>query len=161
MKHHASGVKRESKLVNASGKFVRTAGLLGALSLPALVSCGPQAYVPTGQEAEQIRQLAVAYMQYLGSHNGRSPKSEMKFREYLELALEYDHAEIDAMLISPRDGEPYHVVYNVRITGSKPVVVAHEQSGLDGTRYIAFDFGGVEMADEQRFAKLVGKPETP
>jgi hypothetical protein len=65
------------------------------------------------------------------------------------------------MLVSPRDGEPYVVLYNVAVTGSKPVVVAYEQSGKDGHRYIAFDFGGVEIADEARFAKMVGQAKTP
>jgi len=148
--------------MNAAAKFVRIAGLLGMLSLPVLASCGgSQEYIPTGPEAEQLRQLAVAYMQHIASHNGRAPKSEKNFRKYIKYVLQYDEAQIDAMLMSPRDGEPYVVVYNVRVTGSKPVVVAYEQSGKDGKRYIAFDFGGVEIADEARFASLVGEPKSP
>lgn len=118
------------------------------------LGCGPKAYVPTGEEAENLRQLAFSYMRYTGQHNGQSPPSEEKFKQFI-VGQGYDKAKADNMFVSPRDGKPYVVSYNVPITGSTAVVIAYEQDGVEGTRYVAFDFGGVEMADEASFRQLV------
>ena len=116
--------------------------------------CTSKAYVPKGDEAEHLRQLAVGYMRYVTENKGKSPTSERQFKQFLG-SLGYDRAKIEGLFVSPRDAKPYVVAYNVPLTGATAVVVAHEQDGVDGTRYIAFDFGGVEMADEARFRQLV------
>jgi len=145
------------------GLYDRSAIVVALMVLAVLLSCrgSNQAYVPTGQDAEQIRQVAVAYMRFISSHRNRPPSSERVFRKFLEGALKWDEAKIESMLVSPRDGQPYKIVYDVPILGSKPVVVVYERTGVGGDRYVGFDFGGVEIADEERFAMLVEETEEP
>ncbi|MBN2295940.1 MAG: hypothetical protein JXM70_26145 [Pirellulales bacterium] len=116
--------------------------------------CGSEAYVPSGKEAEHLRQLAVNYMQFITMNNGQSPPSEAIFKQFI-VRRGHDRAKLEEMFVSPRDSKPYVVAYNVPITGSSAVIIAYEQDGVDGTRYVAFDDGGVEIADEERFKLLV------
>ena len=107
------------------------------------------------QQLASMRGLAVSYGQYCSQHRGRPPRSEEAFKKFIEsqgdaFLESFGATEIDDLFVSPRDGEPYVVVY-----GKKAEVVAYEQTGADGMRFVAYDIGAVEEIDEATFEEKV------
>ena len=69
--------------------------------------------------------------------------------------------DVESLFVSPRDGQPYVVRYGLKFGGPSPggsPVVAYEQTGVGGYRYVAFAVGGAEQVDEKRFRELVPEP---
>ena len=65
-------------------------------------------------------------------------------------------AEAEAILRSPRDGEPVVVCWGVDVTKGAPwatstPVLAYEKKGADGARYVLTTMGNVELMPEQDF----------
>lgn len=57
----------------------------------------------------------------------------------LEKTLEEDRASFDQRFRSPHDGKPYVISWGITVgpkQPSPPVVLAHEQDGVDGTRWV-------------------------
>ena len=129
---------------------------LALLSSLLAVGCGP----PTEPESEVkqrtgLSALAIAYGQCTAQSRGLPPRSEKALRSYIEkqgpqflASLKVDN--IDDMFVSPRDGQPYVVIY-----GKRSDVVAYEAVGADGTRWIAHNLGGAEQLDEAAFKQRV------
>jgi hypothetical protein len=61
----------------------------------------------------------------------------------------------EELFVSERDGLPYVVFYDRTPAGVANGVIAFEQQGVDGLRYVGYSVGIVEEADEQRFDTLV------
>jgi hypothetical protein len=59
------------------------------------------------------------------------------------------------LFISDRDSKSYRIFYGPPPEGVASGIVAFEQEGVDGHRYIGYSLGMVEEADEARFNKLV------
>lgn len=119
-----------------------------------LVGCGGDAPVVSEEQDGGMRALAMGYGQYIAQNRGRPPKNEERFRKYLEqnmMILENFGVEsIDDLFVSPRDNEPYEIIY-----GKRAKIVAYEKVGVDGKRMVADDLGIVKEVDEAEFAELV------
>ena len=116
--------------------------------------CQPEQAEVTEQHTT-MKALATAYGQYISQHRGRPPKNEKSFRKYLEsdaaeFLSNFGVEAVDDLFISPRDNEPYEIVY-----GKMAKIIAYEKVGVDGKRLIADDLGVVEEVDEAKFAELV------
>ena len=142
---------------------MRRVNRFSALLVSAVLLCsGCGAPKEDADEAKQrtgLGALAKAYGQYSSSHRGMPPKSEKALKEFIESqgpaflnSLGVD--TIDDMFISPRDGEPYVVIY-----GKRRPIVAYEAVGVDGTRWVAHDLGGAEELDEATFREKVPDAE--
>ena len=101
--------------------------------------------------------LSVFYGEYLDSHQGRPPKDNDAFREYLETRTEdlnrYNLQSIDQLMTSPRDGQPLLIVCGKRLAPvDSPGTpwAAYEQQGIDGVKMAVQVRGGVQdlSADE-------------
>ena len=139
---------------------IRLGVCLLALLVNVLCGCGAPAEPEAVQkQSASMRGLAVSYGQYISQHRGRPPKSEKVLRKFIEEQSDtfldsFSAESIDDLFTSPRDNEPYVVVY-----GKKASVVAYEKVGVDGKRFVAYDIGGVEEVDEAKFAELVPDAE--
>ena len=136
--------------------------LAGGLLL--LAGCGESAAKKEAEEKDHLKILALQFGKYLGAHRGAGPANEQQFKDFLksrktELA-EMQINDIDALFTSPRDGQPYVIVYGFK-PGPSPSpagrVIAYEQKGVDGRRFVAFDTTAVQEMDETKFQSVVGK----
>ena len=135
-------------------------------ALPALLlvlaGCGHQTATYQRQHSS-LKPLAIVYGQYVGQHRGRPPVDEAEFRKYLasipaERLKSFGVAEVEGIFASSRDGKPYVVVYGPATAadaGSPDRVIAYEEVGQDGKRYVAFSTGKIDEVDEARFKQLV------
>lgn len=113
-------------------------------------------------ETSNLKPLSILYGQYQARNENRAPADEADFRNFVQARgqtiLEQFNTDLDGLLVSSRDGEPYVVVY--RGDPAPPSgVVAYERNGVDGERIVAYPFGAVGLADEIRFRELV--PDVP
>ncbi len=133
-----------------------------AFCLSSVPGCGSKP-PPQPKVAAHLQTLAVLYGSYRGG-KGQSPPDLAAFKKYIE-SLPTDRLmgnTAEELFISPRDKQPYVVIYNVKPTGmpggTDPVpLVAYEQTGVDGKRYIADVMVGVKEVDESPFQTLLPK----
>jgi hypothetical protein len=141
---------------SALDRFFVSSGLVFGL----LAGCSQDAPPPTVQQIH-LKDLAVAYGRFIASHRGQSPKDEKEFKAFVQTMLPYlpsKPTDVDSLFVSPRDNQPYVVRYGASsaVSGSgQAPVVAYEQQGVDGNRFIATILGAVEEVDEARFRELV------
>ena len=163
--------------------FVKTA--CAFIVFAGVVVCGgcgggtPPPSPPT--PASTIASLGRLYGEYASRHDGVGPADEAAFRSFLEslpaaqkksMGVE----DLSQALTSPRDGQPYEIVYGVApaeafesAPGASPnpaagpkksglqgqPVVIYEQAGKDGLRLVATGFGTSAELGEKEFADAV------
>ena len=115
--------------------------------------------VSPSEEFEQshIKVLAIMYGKFTGRHRGQPPANEKAFREYVEAqdsSLVKKVSGVDQMFISERDQKPYVVFYGKDVQKANGVV-AYEQEGVGGKRFVADSLGVVDEFDEEQFRKRV------
>lgn len=143
---------------------MRTLQFLVAGFLFASLGCGPVGNPNREQEESGLKPIALFYAQFIPQHQGKPPKNEAEFKAFLKepknaerLQKEFHVTDIDAMFISKRDHKQYIVIYGPT-SGEGPAgqpVVAYEQEGVDGKRFVASKLGAVEEVDDFAFAKMV------
>jgi hypothetical protein len=107
-------------------------------------------------EAElHLKELARLYQQYMGKHEGTGPDSEKEFKDYIQKTE--PSRDVAALFVSPRDGKPYALRYKTSMRGGNPVV-AHEQVGVDGKRWLALGTGQLMEVDDGKFREMVKSP---
>jgi hypothetical protein len=117
-------------------------------------ACGGRSTDVPGQEApvsyqnfKLIQQAYLAASQALG----HPPQNASELMPYLHGKMEADKA---TLLLSPDDGEEYKILWGVdalqpRMEDGKFPIIAYEQRGKEGTRYV-MDGGHIRrMTDEQ------------
>jgi hypothetical protein len=81
---------------------------------------------------------------------GHPPANVEQLKPFLQ-----EFGDAEQILRSPRDGEPYVIIYGVDIRKPfemPPPIWAHEKSGANGKRYVLTVMGSRSMTDEE-FAK--------
>jgi len=133
----------------------------------ALVGCGGgRGRNNQAQEVSPLKPIATFYGNYVNQHQGRPPPSEAEFKAFLQqpdnskrLQAEFPQVtDVDKLLISPRDNQPYVIFYGAIAKGSGPgggPVVAYEKVGVSGKRFVVGSMGSVEEIDEATFRKMV------
>jgi hypothetical protein len=143
-------------------------GLAGLAVL--LAGCGQRGGRQGRGGRAHIQRLALLYGRYAVSHHGRAPANEKEFRAFLhhlspdDLPKGIDRSDVDGLLTSPRDGQPYGIAYGVAVGGSRPaqaLVVVYERAGVDGQHYVAFDSSDVQEVDDTRLRELVTHVHEP
>ena len=114
------------------------------------------------RENSHLRWLVRLYVN--AGLQGRGPKNEREFKSAIggmeaslrDRALDGAKVQaIDELFISERDGLPYVIFYGKRPAGVDDGVVAYEQQGVEGVRYVGYALGMVEEADQARFEALI------
>jgi hypothetical protein len=135
---------------------------LFGLTLLTIPGCGSNDLAsPT---AGRLRGLANMYLDYAASKNGKGPASEQEFKQHLRnqpgFVLEMnglDPKALDTMFVSERDQQPLVIRYGTnisQISGTSAPLVAHEQTGKNGKRLVAYANGNVELVDDTQFQSL-------
>jgi hypothetical protein len=118
---------------------------------------------PITQQEAHLKALAVCYGRFLAQHRGTPPKSEAEFKEFIQKMpadqLPGGSSDPNSLFVSPRDNQPYVVRYDLDrsqlMPGPKMPIIAHEQTGVDGKRYVADIVGQVKEVEEAEFNELV------
>ena len=126
------------------------------------LGCGPAGESNRAQEESGLKPIGLFYARFIPQHQGKPPTNEAEFKAYLkenaeELKKEFKVDDIDALFVSSRDKKPYIVIYGPT-SGEGPAgqpVVAYEQEGMNGKRFVASKMGAVEEVDEARFRQMV------
>jgi hypothetical protein len=119
-----------------------------------------QAPIKTNMQA-----LGRFYGSFTGQNRGRPPKNEQEFKDYLKkqppetLAL-MKVDSVDALFVSPRDNQP--LVFHFDVPPAFPgapdaVAFAHEQTGVDGKRFVLLTSGDIQEMDETQFGQVSAK----
>jgi len=99
--------------------------------------------------------MAVLYSQYVAAHDGEAPRNEEDFKAYVEslgpgVLERAGLSGMDNLFISARDGKPFAIKC---LDKEWPLegVIAYEQTGADGTRFVAAELGRVSEVTEADF----------
>ena len=116
------------------------------LSLVNLFGCSPDA--PNAQAADSATNLTVLYRAYVEftNENQAPPTSQSDLERYIE------PESFASAFVSPRDSQPYKIYWGTPIVLSRHddgAVIAHEQEGVGGIRYLITAHGISEMTDKQ------------
>lgn len=133
--------------------------------------CGASQRQSQPREESRLKPLAVFYGQFTGQHRGMAPASEAEFKEFLrtippEQLASFQVKDIDTLFVSERDGKPYVILYG-NVSANRPAgpagapVIAYEQQGVGGKRFVASSIGAVEEVDEARFKQWVPDGAVP
>jgi hypothetical protein len=113
--------------------------------------------------AQRLRGLAMVYLNYAAAR-GAGPPNEAAFHKYAHsleaIALQMagvDPQRVDDIFVSPRDNEPFVVLYGVgisQISGKSAPLIAYEKTGVGGKRLVAYANTKLEYVNEERFKEL-------
>ena len=133
-----------------------------ALALLAAPGCGSDEL--SSPTAAKLRGLATLYLDYAVSNHGSGPASEQVLKkharglpDFVVRANGVDPEALDAVFVSERDGEPFVVLYQIRlgrISGTQAALIAHEKTGKNGKRLVVFANAKVEHVDDARLQEL-------
>jgi hypothetical protein len=123
------------------------AGVL--LAVLALAGCHRTAGPPPvkQQDTENLSTISLAYNRATDKL-GRAPKDLDELKPFFK-----DLGDPDTILRSPHDGQPYVILFGRSIRKfDPPPIIAYEEQGKDGMRYVLTAMGVQPMRDEE-FAK--------
>src|SRR5262249_53852929 len=116
---------------------------------PAGCSSGPAK--PEDPSMRNLRKIAQAY-ELANEMRGRPPRGGEELRGFLKELGE--KGDSDQILRSPRDGQPYVIIFGATLDVAAPAtVLAYEQHGAGGTRYVLTVARDVKQMGEDEFAK--------
>jgi hypothetical protein len=123
-----------------------------------VAGCGSKSDVPVGKAAENIRKLALAYVQFAATNKGIGPSNKDALASFLAKQNRLSREAAEAYFVSPRDNQPYVIRWGLRPLGSasigpdvpEPSIIIIERTGVDGVRYIADGQLGIrQLSDEE------------
>jgi hypothetical protein len=139
-------------------------GLAVSFLFAAATGCDRGGKQAVEREESNLKPLALLYGQYISKHQGKRPANKDEFVKYLqgnpELVKRFaKDTPIEQLFVSSRDKKEYVVAYGPGRQGVNPSqdVIAYEQEGLEGKRWIATSVGEVREVDEAKFQEL--KPD--
>jgi hypothetical protein len=124
-----------------------------------MAGCNSTSNSTSGDDGEpHITRLAAQYFLYMNAHQGTAPPSEEAFKQFVAERAEAASASagantVDALFVSPRDHQPYVVLYGADV--GPEGVVAYERSGVDGRRFVAYRAGFAREVDQAELRKIV------
>src|SRR5436309_2280518 len=89
-------------------RLKRLAGSVVLLAAAVLLQ-GCQRSRTTPVEESRLQRLAVFYGRYVSQNKGQTPPNEKQFKEFIQKAD--SSVNVEELLVSPRDNEPYVVRY--------------------------------------------------
>ena len=144
--------------------------LCGALSPVLFVpGCGGTRTVPVGNAAENIRKLALGYVQFAAANQGVGPSNQDALKKFLIQHSGLSQQEADAAFTSPRDQQPYEIFWGQRPMGTRPVghdppkpaIIIVERAGAGGTRYVADGQLSIKEMPAAEIADILPKAKSP
>lgn len=128
--------------------------LIAMIPLLVLAGCGGPEPAQEDDTTKDLRQISSAYEVIMSGKN-RPPKSMDEIRQVLsELHAAGMGDAPDEVLVSSRDGQPYVVKLGVELGSGAGGVFAHEQTGVDGKRYVMTMSRDVSLMSNEEFSQL-------
>ena len=151
MHDSAGGITSVRGFLRVSRRYVVT---LLLLFVAVVAGCGERSSAPKVHESN-LRVVAVLYSQFVSAHGGKSPRDAEDFRTFVQslgpgVLERAGLSGVNELLLSRRDGKPFFVHYASADWKLKHVI-AYEQDGMGGTRWIASDLGAVSEITEEQF----------
>lgn len=116
-------------------------------------------------EESRLKPLALLYGQYTGQHMGKAPANEEEFQKFVSQQIsflqQFKISDPSQLFISERDGKPYRVVYAGEPSPGQLLgapIVAWEQEGINGKRFVGNTLGAVKEVSEEEFRQLIKTP---
>ncbi len=152
----------------ANGSCPRFLAFFALVAIIAIVGCGGRSDVPVDDAAENIRKLALGYVQFAATNRDVGPPNRESLTKFLVQQNGFSREEAEACFISPRDNQPYVVKWGQRPLGSgpigpkppKPSIIIFESGGADGTRYVADGQLAIKEMSAEQFAQAVPDDKT-
>lgn len=122
--------------------------IFAASALCIFVGCSggvPVADEGTKQSVDNLLEFYNAYVAYCNEKR-TPPDSQADLEPFFE------PSQVPAVFSSKRDQKPFKVYWGTPIelaSRNNNVIIAHEQEGLNGVRYVVTSFGITEMSDEE------------
>jgi hypothetical protein len=129
--------------------------LVGAMCWLLLPGCSSKSPEPTEDAGlVRLRTVGLAYRIHF-FHFNRPPRSERDLRRtFTELGVQGAEPDLEEQLRSPRDGQPYVVIYGVPLDSDyRSTVLAYEQNGSGGSRYVFTQSGDIKLLADAEFAR--------
>lgn len=140
------------------------AALLGGFTVLAclVAGCHRQEEVPPSQLASHILRMANLWNAYRIAHNKKIPPSTEELTKWAKSLSpsdrkKYHIEDLDDILISPRDHEPYQVVPHPKMTpmGTSGLVV-YEKVGVNGRHAVGGNMGTAGELSDADLKKVLG-----
>lgn len=113
----------------------RLAGLsLAVIAFSAGCSRNPVKSPMSAGEAN-LNTIANAYTDTV-QRNGRGPANQEQLKKGLEQITAVIGGSPDDILVSPNDGEPYVIIYNINLRSGGTPILAYEKKGNGAKRWI-------------------------
>jgi len=129
--------------------------LVGAMATLAVTGCSSKPPQPVEDPGlVRLRTVGLAYRIFFFHYN-RPPRNESDLRRaFTELGVQGAEPDLEEQLRSPRDGQPYVFIYGVPLDSDlRSTVLAYEQDGAGGSRYVFTQSGDIKRLTEAEFAK--------
>jgi hypothetical protein len=164
--NHGDGSQSAAAL--SSRRIVRPVLVVAVILLAGLAGCSsrdPAKATSDPLAKVRLTRLIKFYQMYTALKN-KPPANEQAFKDYLRTLPQEEKVaagigeDVDSLLVSPRDGQKYHIEYGTvaRPTGQNRAL-AWEETGQDGKRYVALTMGYVQLYDEETFQQYKPKPK--
>jgi hypothetical protein len=131
---------------------------MGAATLLTLGAGCSSTSQPPGQN--NLSGIAKYYGQYQSKNKGQTPPDEKKFKEFIQKTD--SGAKLDEMFTSPRDSQPYVVLYGLKASMPDPKkgapIIAYEKQGVGGKHMVARSTTEVEEVDLAQLKEWVPNP---
>ena len=120
------------------------------------VGCGSNSSGVTQTDTKtQIEHLFNLCKSYVDTKQ-KGPADEKALKEYAKTLSEKQLDElligkdVESIFVSPRDKEPFQIVYGQSLSGGgEPVAVIYEKTGQNGRKYASLSMGYSEEYDEE------------
>jgi hypothetical protein len=133
-----------------------------------VLGCGRSSQIPVGDAAENIRKLALSYVQFAAANKGVGPANEESLAKFLAERNGLTREQAQTYFISPRDQQPYVVLWGRRPLSSNPTgeavptpsIIIFERTGADGIQYLADGQLRIQQLTADEINRLVPEAKT-
>ncbi len=144
----------------ARGLVVSTLMALALIVLTVTAGCGgSRSGRPSGEALLAIENVAKWYQLCESANNGNPPANEEDFLAFVNSKLAergQEPIDRDKLLTSPRDGEPYVILYGEAASKKQGVrLVAYEKSGVAGMKLAVSDLARSRLVEESELQSLL------
>ncbi len=139
---------------------VRWQASLILVAVIAAAGCSGDSYSPPSDEAlRAIQNIGKWYQLYRADNGGKPPADEEAFLAFVNSQLtERGREAVDRekLLVSPRDGESYVVLYGKKTVRSQDLnIVAYEKTGAYGTKLVVTEMGQSRVLEDSDLQSLL------
>jgi hypothetical protein len=125
---------------------------LAALAGLLLPGCASEETFEEEPVKAHLRQICKSYFTHMDFH--RRPPTADQMRSVVDDLHRLDMgAPADEALVSPRDKQPFVIIYGADVSEPPTSILAYEQQGADDSRWVLYMNGEIALLPEAEFSK--------